>query len=312
MSAERIDSLRAARDKSQIQLQRYNTFRTRHAGQMICAFEGDEDVPFYATMTGKVSTDIRYVPWVCKGKDNVLRLREILARNVAADSHLVRYFIDHDFDGLKGHPPGANLYVTPCYSIENLMVGRATLEELLCAEYKCHDEHAAQDIANIGQLFDQRWQEFIEGMREANRLLFSARIHGVVLGNVDNDIKKYLAIKLDGIAPLASADDVHSLIGYSSAPDAGHLAASEGAFDALDPLKDWRGKFVFAFFRRFLALLKEDRGTKAPVYFTCRANMSFNPDGDIIRALASTIMVPECLRLFLTGMAAGISHSSTA
>jgi Protein of unknown function (DUF4435) len=305
MSAERIVRLRAGRDNEQVQLQKYNIFRSRQGGKLVCAVEGDDDAPFYDTMFGKIDSTILFIPFVCNGKDRVLRLRNILARNVAGDSRLVRYFIDHDFDGLRAHtmehPNGADLYVTPCYSIENLLVGKSVLEKMLRSEYRCNDEYADQDVTRLIALFDARMQEFITCMYEANRLLHSARTQGIMLGSIDKDIiKKYLHISLDAVTVNEQAAELHQLIGYTSAPDGAELAVSLPAFEALDPMRDWRGKFLFEFFRKFLVLLKEDRGTKKPQYFTQRASMSFAPGGDITRALASMIAVPQCLHQFVS------------
>lgn len=310
MSAARIEKLRAGRNNEQVQLQSYNNFRSRQGGKLVCAFEGHDDVTFYETMFGKISANIRYVPYVCLGKDKVLQLRQILARNVASDSHLMRYFIDHDFDGLKGQPFDDNLYVTPCYSIENLLVGQAVLEGLLRAEYRCHDEYAAQDVAVIGKLFEDRVSEFISCMRDVNCWLHSARTQGIILGEMKDDIEKYLRISLKAITTNAQAGELQVLIGYASAPDVTKLTASLPAFEALDPMKDWRGKFWFAFFRKFLKLLKDDRGTKNPQYFTQKAGMSFNADCDIIRSLASMIAVPQCLHQFGLRMIAAQPSSS--
>ncbi len=300
MSDAGIEKLRRERENANKLLIQYNKIRSRHEGALVCAFEGYDDVTFYETMFGKISANIGYVPYVCLGKDKVLQLRQILARNVASDSHLVRYFVDHDFDGLKGHPPAENLYVTPCYSIENLLVEQVVLEGLLRAEYRCHDEYASQDVEVIGKLFDDRVGEFIACMHDVNCFLHAARTQGIVLASVDNDIKKYLRISLGAIAVNEQAAALHTLIGYASAPDEATLAASLPAFEALDPMKDWRGKFWFVFFCKFLALLKEDRGAKNPQYFTQKASMTFAPEGDIIRSMASMIAVPQCLHQFVS------------
>lgn len=305
MMDEGIEKLRRERENSKTLLIQYNKFRSRHEDVLICALEGDDDAPFYDTMLGKIDSTILFIPFVCNGKKEVLLLRNILTRNVAGDSHLVRYFIDHDFDGLRAHtmehPNGADLYVTPCYSIENLLVGKSVLEKMLRSEYRCNDEYADQDVTRLIALFDARMQEFITCMYEANRLLHSARTQGIILGSIDKDIiKKCLHISLDAVTVNEQAAELHQLIGYTSAPDEATLAVSLPAFQALDPMRDWRGKFLFEFFRKFLALLKEDRGTKNPQYFTQRASMSFAPGGDITRALASMIAVPQCLHQFVS------------
>jgi hypothetical protein len=308
MSADRIDKLREARDKPPVSLQRYNSLRSKDSGKLICAFEGYDDVTFYDAMFNKINAGIQYSPLVCNGKDKVLALREILARNVAADGSPVRFFVDTDFDGLKGKPPGPDIYLTPCYSIENLLVGKHTLEKLLRGEFRCHDEHSDLDIEDISNLFQLRLTEFNACMYDANHLLFFARKSTLQLKSIDEKFTtKFLDINLKQIK-VAGSHTEWALLGYTNPPDTSQVAACKPAFDLLDRTKDWRGKFLFAFFKKFLSLLKEDRGGKEPVYFKGRVNMSFAPDGDIIRMLTAMIPVPDCLRAFISNFPApGIS-----
>ncbi len=302
MSEERIAKLRAGRDTPQVQLQKYNIFRTKHAGKWICAFEGHEDVAFYDVMFDKVGAQLNHEPFVCRGKDYVLQLRQVLSRNTSQDSQLVRYFVDRDFDGLKGHELGDDVYVTPCYSFENLLVTNAVLKKLMQSEFRCNAEDAAEDIEKIENLFAERLSEFISCIRHANFLLHAARTQGIKLNNVDNALGQYVCITLTCVESKATQAKVAELLGYATEPNESMLAASKPAFDKLDPQSDWRGKFIFAFFRKFLALLKEDRGGKQPQYFKQRANMNFDPSGDIIRSLASMIPVRDCLRNFISRM----------
>lgn len=298
MNDSRIDEMRKARDKPAVMLARYNQVRSKHPGKLVCAFEGHDDVTFYDAMFSKINANILYAPIVCNGKDHVLGLRNSLADNVSLDRSLVRYFVDWDFDGLKGNTHSPEIYFTPCYSFENLLVNRATLETLLRGEFRCNDEHGASDMERIGGLFQARLDEFISCMREANHLLFCARISGHRLLRIENDLKKYLILTVEQIAP-APNRVLHELLGYKDTPDQIHLALSKDAFDQLDPLRDWRGKFIFAFFQKFLACIKEDRGCKSPRFFTEKATVTFAPMSDIFRTLAVSIAVPECLKTFV-------------
>ncbi len=302
MSAERLDALREARQRAPVVLQRYNNLRSRVSGKLVCAFEGPDDVAFYDAMLPRIKADFEHIPFVCSGKDKVLQLREILQRNVAADSKLVLYFIDRDFDGSKGHDEGSDLYITPCYSIENLIVGSAMLTRLLRGEYRCNDEHAETDVAAICQLFEERLAEFHAAMHEVNFLLFFARKNMLRLASIDNDIRKYISISLATISLKVNTAEIAKLLGYDAAPDPAALQPLASDFAMLNPLLDWRGKFLFAFFRKFLAAIREDRGTKKPnipQHFKGRADVNFQPEGDIVRNLASMINVPDCLRRFI-------------
>ncbi len=299
MESNRIERMRRGREIPQVTLQRYNLLRSKHPGKFIFSFEGFDDVSFYDVMFRRTKS-VSYVPFVCKGKDKVLDLRLLLSRNIAKDCDRVRYFIDKDFDGLKGHPPGLDVYCTPCYSFENLLVNKTVLQILLTGEYRCSDENADADIDIVTRVFDERLSEFIECMHEANLLIYHARKNGIKLSDIKEDLNKYLSVTAGLVKLVINKGDLHQLVGYCEEPKQAEILASKIDFDKLDPCLDWRGKFIFSFFRKFLLDIKEDRGSKAPQYFASRANMSFTPGGDIIRSLASIISIPACFATFVS------------
>jgi hypothetical protein len=279
MPQDRIDKMRQGRTIPQVALQKYNQLRSKNPGKLIFAFEGFDDVAFYDAMF----------------------ISLVLSRNVAIDSDKVRYFVDNDFDGLKGHPEGADIYCTPSYSFENLLVDKSTLEILLRGEFRCSDENGDVDVSNVLSMFDSRVNEFNHYMRDVNFLIFYARKTGIKISDITEDLKKYVSVRCDKVAPVASKSEFHNLVGYDATPDPVNMAPYGNEFDKLNPRIEWRGKFIFSFFRKFLMDLKEDRGSKSPKHFISRANMSFSPGGDIVRTLASIITVPDCFYNFALG-----------
>lgn len=298
--SDRVERMRKARNIPQVTLQKYNQLRSRCPGSTIWALEGFDDVTFYDAINFRIKS-IEYVPFVCKGKDKVLDLRLMLSRNTSADRGRVRYFVDSDFDGLKGQSSGEDIYCTPSYSFENLLVSRDVLKPLLRSEYRCVGEFGNSDIERIERVFDERLAEFIDCMRRANHLIYFARVSGVRLKDIQEDLKKYITIRLDCVVTSVEPECLPALVGYECAPQAADLSACESAFAELDPVLYWRGKFIFGFFRKFLAELKEDRGSNFPRYFKERGNVTFSPGNDIVRTLASMIPIPECLKTFLAG-----------
>lgn len=298
MIATRLDRLRLAREIPQVALLRYNQIRSKSTGQLILAFEGKDDVAFYDAILIRLLGKVDYAPLVCDGKDRVLGLRVLLSRSTTAGAKDVRYFIDKDFDGLKGHKPGNDLYCTPTYSIENLLVDEQILLTLLRGEYRCSDENAADDIARIRGLYGDRLTEFLGLLKETNQLIHYARTLNIHINSIENDLKKYVQVSLEQVHSANPRTPPWKLIGMPKEVPNVDLVPYDHAFNELDPIREWRGKFVFAFFRKFLAELKEDRGCKAPRYFNKRAVMSFNPQGDITRSLASIAEIPPCLAEF--------------
>jgi hypothetical protein len=296
------ERMRASRQKAVVALQGYNTLRSKYPGEVILAVEGDDDPIFYKTTIRAINPSFEWVPFVCKGKDNVLALRVLLERNTDEDALNTYFMVDKDFDYLKGHQPGANLYCTPGYSIENLLVTPTIFEELLIGEYRC--DAGGDEITELKSMFEARLSEFFDAMTLANKALHFCRVKGIRSGSVDNRIKQYVTISLDSVVVNYSEDDLERLVGLPQNTDISACDDTVAAFSSLDPVGDWRGKFLLFFFVELLVQLKDDRCSKNPVKFGERRVVTFNPSSSVVRVLSSMIAPPPCLNRFIANIAA--------
>lgn len=296
------DRMRDARNKGVVALQGYNTLRSKFPGEAVLAVEGDDDPIFYRTCTRTIKPTFEWVPLVCNGKDKVLALRVLLGRNMDADASRTFFAVDKDFDQLKGHEPGPNLYCTPGYSIENLLVSSEIFKELIVDEYKC--EAGSDEVEYLQSMFEARLADFCEAMTLANKALHFCRVRGVRTRSVENRIKQYVTISLNSVTANYSESDLEKLIGVPSGTDIDSCKDTSEVFLALDPLNDWRGKFLLFFFVEMLSLLQEDRCSPKPTSFNGRRKVSFNPRSSIVRVLSSIIIPPPCLTQFINRIAA--------
>lgn len=293
--------MRAARDKGVVALQYYNTLRSKHPGAIVLALEGYDDPIFYKTTIRAFNPSFSWMPLVCNGKDKVLTLRVLLERNKDADARNTFYIVDRDFDALKGHTPSANLYCTSGYSIENYLVTVDAFEELLIGEFKCST--GDDEVAELTALFKSRLSEFFDAMELANRALHYCRVKGVRAGPVESRIKQYVTISLDGISAKYDQNDLVRLVGFTEGLDISALRETAVAFDRLEPLNDWRGKYLLSFFVEILMHLLEDRCCQDPQRFSQRCKVTFNPKSSIVRVLSSMVTPPPCLKNFIASIA---------
>lgn len=299
MCKERVKTLRSARNSIAVILYKYLQLRNHNKDKCIYIFEGNEDYSFYSTLINRIlKKSVKITPLCVNGKDNVLELREKLKLNEEKSAQKVLFFIDRDYDLLKGYTKTNNLYMTPSYSIENLLVTEKNLKELLIGEYHCNDHHAMEDITKINGLYRSRLNEFTSVMKKTNQLIHYIRVQDIKINSINVDVfKKIAKVSLEEVSCLSH--DCWKHIGLSSDISNDCLNITKKEFDKLDPVKNWRGKFLYGFFIKFLSLLKEDRGQKKPKYFKERKNIDFNPTGDIIRTLASMMEIPICLKSFV-------------
>lgn len=304
MNDERMEKLRKERSSSCVALLKYKMLRSKHQKNLICVFEGNDDIQFYQTFFNRRDEKISFIPFNCEGKDNVLKLRELLKTNQEERSNncLTAFFIDKDFDGYKDYQPGDDIYCTPTYSIENILVGEEILKELIQGEFHCNNEDGVDDVQKILNIYRERLGEFKDVFFDINLLIYYARTERKKLRGIERDIRRYAEISIDKIEKKYDENTMLDLLDSADRPDDALLFAKKETFSKLDPIKDWRGKFLYQFFIKFLSDLKCDRGKKFPKYFKKKKKMTFNPDVDVVRALASIAEIPVCLNAFLNNL----------
>jgi hypothetical protein len=90
----------------------------------------------------------------------------MLRRDLGNLASRVYFFIDRDFDEYRGFQPDpATTFATDQYSIENYLVTRQVLEELLKDEFHCHAEPEVRSACL--DVFDERLSQFLAATKVA-------------------------------------------------------------------------------------------------------------------------------------------------
>ena len=90
-----------------------------------CFYEGKDDSKYYNERINSFGLKNLY-HFECKGKSNVLKLREIILEKNSKNQYKISslYFIDKDYDDIINESAynywkeAGDIYVTPCYSID--------------------------------------------------------------------------------------------------------------------------------------------------------------------------------------------------
>lgn len=304
-TSSKIQQLLQAQDtnKDVTLIQNYNSWRSNHPDDVIFILEGNEDYAFYSVMLKKTIQNVsleNITPYILRGKKNVLKLHQELHHNFQEKTKKVLFFVDHDFDKHEEDLINDKLYITPTYSIENLLVHENALKELLKAEYCCNDENAKEDIQKIMQIFNNQRKNFISSntIIKLNQSLYYAKHYKIPKNRMEKDITKIINISLNEINDVTSEKDIYKFLGLENEISEEELNTIQNDFKKLEPLKHWRGKFIYQFFTKFLYLLKEDRSRKEPIIFKNKRKVTFSPQSDIIRPLSEMTDIPMCLNAF--------------
>ncbi|HBP5743706.1 TPA: DUF4435 domain-containing protein [Pseudomonas aeruginosa] len=289
-----IERMREQRGIPQVALQAYNLVRSKNPDVVVCVFEGRDDVIFYETLFQRIGTTVKYVSFVANGKDLLLGLRALLSKSEEHPDKVNIYFADKDFDGLKSYPVGEDIYVTDTYSIENSLVCGEVLEKILRSDLKC--DHSEDDaIAHIMEEFNSLLREYEEKLRSTNLIIYHCRKRDIVLPSIE-DAKNFFSVTNDSVK--LKFDNPLAILKWPDSHQAESIAQSEEEFNALCPLKDWRGKFLFYFFQEFIKNQVQRRTSSPAEVFKSRARVTFNPKTEL-RTFAVFCDMPKGLETFV-------------
>jgi Protein of unknown function (DUF4435) len=295
-----VEAMRARRNSPAVLKTRLASFRSTFPHGAILAFEGDDDKRIYFHWINKIRYQLRYEPFPCSGKDNVLKLRAILERDLGNLRESVYFFIDRDFDDRRGEAPSDNLFMTDQYSIENYLVTHEVVDALLRDDLHCHTliELRKQVVA----LFDNVYTQFLTQTRDLNFEIFIARRTGIDLAiPIKTKVSKLAAVELTAVSPSEWEGEKIATLSAEVSEEIRNSLRQE--FDTLNPMARYRGKFALAFFSRWLELLTADRNSENSQLFRSIDNGSKGraiiPTLD---SIASKSSPPEGLTEFVMAM----------
>lgn len=308
----RIATMHSATRDPSVALMKYNKLRSRHPDGMVFAFEGAEDPVFYSSAVERCGLKYRFHILVVDGKDMVLGLRALLTSSTEAKfGDGVAFFIDADFDNTKGHSPGLDLYVTPCYSIENLVANQSSLQRLLELDFKLYEDALYDDLIKISNLFEAVIKEYESALRETNQLIHFGRTISYSTCNskitsIEESSTKFFRFHAEDfkVTSTHQGNDLKRLVKFDIDFDISNVAHSQNAFNKLSPLTDWRGKFLLAVFCQFIQALVEDRNSSNPKVFSKgkgKIKLNLNSTSPF-RILSPICHLPDCLTKFLTSL----------
>lgn len=293
-----LEEFKAARGSSAELKVRLAVLRSSHPEILIFSYEGIDDKAVYYHWIRSLRLNLEYEPFICSNKAQLLQLFDLLQRDRTGLINGVFFFVDRDFDSLRGRPGDPRIFLTPGYSIENHIVNLAVLTDVLIVDLHCHAEPACRDA--VLQLFSDTYDGFLRATRDLNFRIYLARMCGIAeVNSLPDRINQIASVELHVVLP--SSTPIERLVQLVREPSEAEIAEYEPSFDALDRRLSYRGKFAMLFFRRWLQLLVEDRNNGGSSYFSALVGDGFVARCDhSIGSLASKSPPPPDLEFFLT------------
>ena len=131
--------------------------------------EGDDDINYYESRLSVFIGNKKMHPFKCKGKSNVLKVHKLLnSDSVNIEKIKLLFFVDHDFDTDISYPE--DIYVTPCYSIENFYFSDNALRNIVENFYKIDSVKSTEkdEFNNCINFLTNKRDSYINEMIYAN------------------------------------------------------------------------------------------------------------------------------------------------
>lgn len=262
---------------------------------LICFVEG-HDLPYYNSRIESMSGN--HCLFVDSGgKKNVVQTYSFFSSHSNYDHHKKLYFVDRDYDDNSGL--ANDIYVTPCYSVENLCVSKDSFSKLLKVFYNVDMDNPKFDDAI--SFFNKEVQKVISATR-----IFCAWYKCVrkMPGQNSVELSESFPSDISKIGP-NSIEEINNSLEYingkySNVPDVGIIQHNEALQEIGDDLRNIRGKYVFDFIEYIACVLNKDiKGRKK---YTEGKNQFEQNRKTLLARLAPFADTPTCLRDYVLRM----------
>lgn len=301
----RISALVEARDSLSVKFLEFTRITSK--GKYAVFFEG-EDEKYYSIRINTIRPDIKWSSINSGGKDKVLGLRKKIRAHETYRDAACLFFVDADFDDNSDLSIFDDIYVTPCYSVENFYISTDAYSRVLSAEFGINDSKENEPCyANSLSVFENTKAEYIEAIKPFNSLIRELRLMekcGYLEGRLNiNNLKFEDLIRID----LNVAEKVYdeknpkSIFPELDEEISVNLSNSEQYFSNISGELWFRGKQNLEFFRVFLTKIKADRSSKdSRQIFKDKGNVKLQiSKGNFISELSQYADTPQCLKEFL-------------
>jgi len=220
--------------------------------------EGEDDRYFYPQNAKNYFADKTILPLECAGKNGVIEVNDILKDEIS-ENIIVGFFVDRDFDNEVNESISDTIYITPAYSVENLVYNQETFKNLLLGKFGLFPSDESFDRC-LG-LYEQLSHDYYNSIQLYNSWIYAQR--NLVKGdkklnlpkNLPADFVELKACSITCNYDLKRIEEVHPnapKVTYKNIDLALENLSQE------KPEYTYRGKFNWQFFAHIISLLIED------------------------------------------------------
>ena len=282
---ETVEDLRKGRDAASSVFMEFSSLKQYYENTIFSFYEG-EDAKYYNPRINEI-TGSNLIIFKANNKKNVLEVMHIIQSKQEYNKVSTMFFVDRDMDFDFEDYCNDDLYVTPCYSIENLYVSEKSLGHILADEFSFNVYE--KNYTNTIALFRNYYEIFCNLIAEFNALVLIRSEKRLNCGKVNiQKIKTSQLIKIDIENGLSYGNhyrnEIDRLIEELNVTQDDIDKAKERLATHGDPCSVFRGKNQLDFFKAFIFQLSQQKNKIFdPVPTSVRINPNQNPLGDLSR-----------------------------
>lgn len=302
----RVDTLIKSKSTDSVKFFEFMRFLAAHRDATTVFFEG-EDEKYYSIRLNSIVPALKWHGINAEGKSNVVKLRNTIRNHPDYGSASCIFIVDADFDDNSAFKNHADIYVTPCYSVENLYVSESVLKRILSAEFKITEySDDAESFSKALDFFKDIQKEFHDTIlyfniwiRAYRKNQEAATLDKLNINNVNLD--QLVDISLTSVTKNYDDASIPTLFPVNSEPDIKYINEAVAHFTTCCPERDYRGKQQLEFFRIFLEKLKNDASKKSGrIVFKKKLKVILNlTKANTLSELSNYADTPDCLIAFL-------------
>ena len=260
-------------------------------------FVEGKDAPYYYPRIQSICEEKEPIPIKCGGKSKVLDVFNLISAHSTYNKYKKAFLVDRDYDDNSMLP--VDIYITPCYSIENFYADKSVIAEILKCEFDILP--LENNFDKILGLYISELKQFHEAIMEFNAwyacLKQITSQTGVSLG--DNMPVGFVNIQIGNIKKMYTLSNIETV--YQGAIAKISQNDIQRMIQILDvnPTNLLRGKYQIQFLEKFLRFLIEDANNRNQRNYVTQKT-TFNIErASILSQLSQYAITPDCLSKYI-------------
>lgn len=295
--ANPLDEMRQGREESSTAFMEFANKRAYYQDHAFCFYEG-EDGKYYDNRIRNIIGN-NFIHIKAGNKNKVLKTMKLIKSKSEYKDVTTMFFVDRDMGFNMPEYEEDDVFVTPCYSIENLYVNKNSFGMILETEFSLNIDD--EDYIKYKRRFIELYEEFCNLMLEFNALVLIRKEK-----NLDCEKVNIQSIKTTDLVNIDIKDGLSKNIKYERIIDSLKVQLNvtdveiELAQSRLakygEKVETFRGKNQFDFMSKYIEQLCN---RKNELFNPVPTSININPNQNRLSTFSSYANTPECLVSFL-------------